>query len=321
MAELATIATSHDGVDDLVAVTKAVGDRLRANILRALKEDSFGVLELCHIFATPQPALSHHLKVLHQAGLVTRRREGNSIFYRRSSDPEDQLRTALFAACDDLELEGAMKTLLREVHEQRRLRSEEFFANFADKFRDKQALISEAHVYAPTVMDLIHHYDVGTTTALDIGPGDGELLHLLAERFTRVVGIDSSKAMLQRTAERVQNLNNVLLLKKEFTALPRSRKYHGVVAAMVVHHMAAPQLFFQQAHRIIETGGLLVVVELCRHSQTWAQEACGDLWLGFEPSELIDWAGLTGFETGEPQYLAQKNGFRIQIHGFVSRNP
>ncbi|TDJ38527.1 MAG: metalloregulator ArsR/SmtB family transcription factor [Gammaproteobacteria bacterium] len=318
---MATPTSSRDNVDDLVGATKAVGDHLRANILRALKEDSFGVLELCHIFSTPQPALSHHLKVLHQARLVAKRREGNSIFYRRHANPEDQLRTSLFAALDDLTLESAVETRLHEVHERRRLRSEEFFAAFAGKFRDQQALISEAHVYAPTVMDLIRHYDVESTSALEIGPGDGELLCLLAERFTQVIGIDSTKAMLQRTAERVRNLNNVLLLEKEFTALPRVRKYQCVVAAMVVHHMAAPQLFFHQAYRVLKFGGLLVVVELCRHDHTWVEEACGDLWLGFEPQELNDWAVNAGFDPGEPQYLAQKNGFRIQIQSFVSRIP
>ena len=302
-----------------MTTTKAVGDRLRANILRALKEDSFGVLELCHIFSTPQPALSHHLKVLHLAHLVARRREGNSIFYRRSINVEDRLRTALFAALDDLALDEAAQTGLHEVHEQRRLRSEEFFATTAGKFRDQQALISEAGVYAPSVMDLIRHGDVTPSTALEIGPGDGELLCLLAERFTEVVGIDSTKAMLQRTAERVRSLNNVRLLEREFTALPRIRKYQCVVAAMVVHHMAAPQLFFHQAHRVIKAGGLLVVVELCRHDHEWAKEACGDLWLGFEPRELSDWALHAGFDTGEPRFLAQKNGFRIQIQSFVSR--
>ncbi len=88
---------------------------------------------------------------------------------------------------------------------------------------------------------------------------------------------------------------------------------------MVVHHMASPQIFFQQAYRVIKAQGLLVVVELCRHNQTWAEEACGDLWLGFEPRELSGWAVRAGFRAGEPQYLAQKNGFRIQIHSFVSR--
>ena len=319
MAESVTPGPFHDDVDDLVTTAKAVGDRLRANILRALREDSFGVLELCHIFSTPQPALSHHLKVLHQARLVAKRREGNSIFYRRSLDPEDQLRSSLFAALDDLALDLGVEKRLHEVHEQRRLRSEEFFTTFADKFHDQQALISEATVYAPTVMDLIRRWDGDSASALEIGPGDGELLCLLADRFTQVIGIDSTKAMLQRTVERVQSLNNVRLLEQEFTALPPLRKYQCVVAAMVVHHMAAPQLFFQQAYRVIKAGGLLVVVELCRHHHEWAKEACGDLWLGFEPQELTDWAATAGFDTGEPQYLAQKNGFRIQIHSFISR--
>lgn len=66
--------------DALAAFCKAAGEPLRLNILRALSNDSFGVLELAHIFATGQSGISHHLKVLTQAGLVTSRREGNAIF-------------------------------------------------------------------------------------------------------------------------------------------------------------------------------------------------------------------------------------------------
>ena len=57
-------------VDALAALCKASGDALRLNILRALANDSFGVLELAQIFATGQSGISHHLKVLAQAGLV-----------------------------------------------------------------------------------------------------------------------------------------------------------------------------------------------------------------------------------------------------------
>ncbi len=66
------------------ALCKAGGDPLRLNILRALANDSFGVLELAQIFAIGQSGMSHHLKVLAQAGLVATRREGNAIFYRRA---------------------------------------------------------------------------------------------------------------------------------------------------------------------------------------------------------------------------------------------
>ena len=63
---------------------KAAGDGFRLEILRVLAQDSFGVLELCRIFEAKQSGMSHHLKVLTSAGLLSTRREGNSIFYRRS---------------------------------------------------------------------------------------------------------------------------------------------------------------------------------------------------------------------------------------------
>ena len=84
-ARLTTATTpGSDAVDQLVSIAKAIGDRLRADILRVLHQDSYSVGELCELFEVGQPALSHHLKILHQVGLVARRREGNSIFYRRA---------------------------------------------------------------------------------------------------------------------------------------------------------------------------------------------------------------------------------------------
>ena len=77
----------------LAALCKASGDELRLNVLRALANDSFGVLELAQIFDVGQSGMSHHLKVLAQAELVATRREGNAIFYRRALP--DSLRLGL----------------------------------------------------------------------------------------------------------------------------------------------------------------------------------------------------------------------------------
>ena len=51
---------------------------------RVLAQDSFSVSELCTIFDLRQSALSHHLKILIDAGLLNRRKEGTAIFYRRA---------------------------------------------------------------------------------------------------------------------------------------------------------------------------------------------------------------------------------------------
>ena len=78
------VSNTATNIDALAAHTKASADPLRLNILRILGEGSFGVLELCELFEIKQSSMSHHLKILANAGLVTTRREGNSIFYRRS---------------------------------------------------------------------------------------------------------------------------------------------------------------------------------------------------------------------------------------------
>ncbi|MEZ5398595.1 MAG: metalloregulator ArsR/SmtB family transcription factor [Bryobacteraceae bacterium] len=54
----------------------ALADPTRRAILARLASGEAGVLELAEPFAISQPAVSHHLKVLERAGLITRRAEG-----------------------------------------------------------------------------------------------------------------------------------------------------------------------------------------------------------------------------------------------------
>ena len=78
-------------MESLTELNKAFADSLRLQILRLLKGESFGVLELCRILGIRQSALSHHLKILATAKLLSTRREGNSIFDRRALFTEDDL--------------------------------------------------------------------------------------------------------------------------------------------------------------------------------------------------------------------------------------
>jgi ArsR family transcriptional regulator len=63
-------------------------------------------------------------------------------------------------------------------------------------------------------------------------------------------------------------------------------------------------------------GGRIIISELCAHDQLWAREHCGDLWLGFEAGQLSDWAQAAGLESRAELFLAQRNGFQIQVRLF-----
>ncbi len=232
---------SFEPTDELAALCKAGGDPLRLNVLRALANDSFGVLELAQIFAIGQSGMSHHLKVLAQAGLVATRREGNAIFYRRAL-AGGSLHAALLDEVDALALPAEVQARIGEVHRQRAAASREFFARTAAHFQAQQDLIASLPQYRDSLLTLLDALGFdGDASALEIGPGDGGLLPDLARRFARVTALDNSPAMLELARQRCAEatLGNVELrladaLNDDYPAAD------CVVLNMVLHHFAAP---------------------------------------------------------------------------------
>ena len=316
---------SFDDSDQLAALCKAGGDSLRLNVLRALASDSFGVLELAQIFATGQSGISHHLKVLTQAGLLATRREGNAIFYRRALPHADslggRLHAALLEEVDQLSLPLEVQARIAAVHAQRSAASEDFFMRMAGSFQARQDMIAGLPQYRDSVVALLDALDFApTATALEVGPGDGSFLPELAHRFAQVVAVDNSPAMLELARTRCEQaaLDNVEL-KLADALHDDCPSADCVVLNMVLHHLAAPGEALKQLARLVNPGGSLLVTELCSHNQSWAREACGDLWLGFEQDDLARWADAAGLTPGESLYIGLKNGFQIQARYFSRR--
>ncbi|KPX39098.1 metalloregulator ArsR/SmtB family transcription factor [Pseudomonas syringae pv. tagetis] len=315
-------AIRHDACDDLSALCKAGGDPLRLNVLRVLTNDSFGVLELAQIFAIGQSGMSHHLKVLAQADLVATRREGNAIFYRRALPhtdlPGGRLHAALLDEVDTLDLPDDVQSRIGLVHRQRALASQDFFARTAEKFRAQQDLIAGLAQYSESLLTLLDKLSFGAqATALEVGPGDGGFLPELARRFRQVIAMDNSPVMLdlaRGVCERKSLANVELRLADALTDAKVSADC--VVLNMVLHHFAVPAEALRQLAEHVKPGGSLLVTELCSHDQSWAREACGDLWLGFEQEDLAHWAIAAGLVPGESLYVGLRNGFQIQVRHF-----
>lgn len=319
-------------LDPLAAVFKASGDPLRLEILRVLRRETFGVLELCQLFDIKQSGMSHHLKVLARAGLVESQREGNSIFYRRplrhsTEGPEGLATAQIFTVVDCLALSPERQARVAEIRRQRAAQSQAFFARFADRFREQQELIADFDQYAGPVEALIDARlnDTPRQAALEIGPGEGAFLPVLAQRYAQVVGVDNSSEMLAlaRNAVRDLDLANVRLARGEAGALADLKndpslpgEFDLVVANMVLHHLPNPAGIFAEIAATLSPNGHFVISELSSHDQNWVRENCGDLWLGFAADELTTWAREAGLKAAEPTFIGLRNGFQIQIWEF-----
>jgi len=321
--------THTSNINTLAAYNKASADPLRLNILRILGEGSFGVLELCQLFEIKQSSMSHHLKILAKAGLVTTRREGNSIFYRRAllspniENPNAawfDLTQVLFSTLDTLSLAEIISERLQGLYQERATNSQEFFTKHAAEFHEKQDLIASHEQYGETLQDLVATLNLKqSTTALEIGPGEGDLLPALSQRFQQVIGLDVSPAMLEKAGLKVaeQQLNNIELLHGDCQlAIEKNVRADLVTCNMVLHHVPAPKEIFNHSAQLLKPGGCLLITDLCAHDQAWARESCGDLWLGFAPEDLSSWAKEAQLEEEQTQFLALRNGFQIQFRTF-----
>lgn len=325
-----TATTTADQLDhgslaaDLASLCKASADPLRLQVLRVLREDSFGVSELCSIFDIRQPALSHHLKVLAGASLVATRREGNSIFYRRTQleqRPElEALQGQLFDAVDQIELPPGTGRRLEALHQQREENSRSFFRDNAHKFRQQQDLIASYEQYAGTVAEVLRDASLNRREAvLEVGPGDGSFLLELAPQFESVIALDIEEAMLEQARQRVEKagLSNIRFIHGD----TGSEELNNVqadcaVINMVLHHTPDPGQILKDVATRLAPGGAVLVTDLCAHDQGWARENCGDLWLGFDPARLTEWAAAAGLDDIASAYLAQRNGFQVQVRLF-----
>ena len=282
----------------LLAALEAAGEPTRFRILALLAEAELTVSELVAILGQSQPRVSRHLKLLVDAGLAERSREGAWAFFRLA-DEGGALARDLVARLDP---EDPTLTADRErldmAREARRKQAEAYFAEQAADWDRIRALhVSEARVEA-AVIELIG--DKPFYNLLDLGTGTGRMLELLAPKAGRAVGVDQSAAMLALARSRVDQagLRNVTLRQGDIYAPPVERGgYDLVVIHQVLHFLDDPARALKQAALALSPGGRLVVVDFDAHTEEVLRTDFAHRRLGFAPSEVEGYlteAGLVG---------------------------
>jgi ArsR family transcriptional regulator len=91
-------ALTKGDADELASAFKALADPGRLRLLSFIAAQADGEACVCHVTAPvglSQPTVSHHLKVLHEAGLLDREKRGAWVYYRVKPARLEALRSAL----------------------------------------------------------------------------------------------------------------------------------------------------------------------------------------------------------------------------------
>ena len=280
----------------ILEVLKALADPSRLRLTAIVLRGEFTVQELTRIMGTGQSRVSHHLKVLTEAGVLAVKRQGTWSYYRAGGP------SPFFAAICPAVEQGLAELPEREqdlaavakVLEVRRKRSQEFFDRHARQWDDLARTLLPAPDYRERLLSDVPE----GKTVVEIGFGAGSLLPALAARSATVIGVDHSPAMLEEARRRLalSGLNGIDLRLGEMTHLPLpDRSADCAVLNMVLHHAADPPAVLDEIRRVLTPGGVLVLADLARHEREWVRERLADQWLGFGEEELTAWLESAGF--------------------------
>ena len=313
-------AVSDKKAESLNALFSALAHPLRMQVLRVMRADSFSVSELCAAFSVRQSALSHHLKILTDAGFLARRHEGTATFYRRQlpEGTHQTLRQQILDQIDEESMPAGLASGLEAVQRLREGHSAAFFRDRGKEIRRQQESIASWKDYSRATLHLLDRAgDFKQSTVIEVGPGDGALLSELAKRSATVCAVDNSEEMLRAAQHKTREISNIEYHLGEPKTLIKERgTFAAAVVNMVLHHAADPAALVRDTALLLRPGGELIISDLCPHDQAWAREHCGDLWLGFSPEDLRAWAVTAGLEHCAELFFAQRNGFQIQVQHF-----
>src|SRR5262249_52019320 len=175
---------------------RAAGEATRLRILALLATSELNVKDLTQILGQSQPRLSRHLKLMAEAGLITRFREGSWVFFRLAeSGAENSLAGAIVASLDPSDLTLARdRARATSVQKARAEAAQAYFKAHASEW-DKIRNLHVAEKEVESAMD--EAVGQGPFSLLvDLGTGTGRILELFGSRSTRALGFDLNHDML-----------------------------------------------------------------------------------------------------------------------------
>ena len=284
-------------------IFRALADATRLRILTLLRSMELSVGELAQVLGQSQPRVSRHVKILCDAGLAERRKEGSWVFVALGRpDTVAPIAQAIdhWATAESDHWAVADAARLAAVRADRAASAAGWFEEHAgewDAIRSLHVAESEVETAIADILGLGAAGGAPIGTLIDIGTGTGRMLELFAGSARAALGIDRSSEMLRLARAKLseRGLANAELRQADLYALPMADDTADVaILHHVLHFAQQPGAAIAEAARVLASGGRLLIADFAPHDREDLRTRDAHTRLGFSDAQVAQWFANAG---------------------------
>lgn len=289
-------------------IFRALGDPTRLRVVHLLRAMELAVGEIAQVMGQSQPRVSRHVRILAEAGLVERRKEGNWVFLRLSRAPDIAPFLTLFdrlqPAPGEALWQAADLARLAAVRADRAGAAESYFAEHAEEWDAIRSLhVPEVQVEA-AMASLLEGQPLGHL--LDVGTGTGRMIELFGAAADHVTALDRSPDMLRLARAKLPQDagDKYVLLLGDFLDLPLdAASVQTVLLHQVLHYAQAPEAVIAETARVLANDGRLLIVDFAAHEREELRTRDQHARLGFSDDQIAGWCADAGLSLERTETL------------------
>jgi len=301
-------------------IFRALADATRLRILALLRSMELSVGELAQVLGQSQPRVSRHVKILCDAGLAERRKEGSWVFVALG---KPDVVAPVAVALDGWTREAPDHWMVADAARLAAVRADRaasaaawFQAHAAEWDAIRSLHVAESEVES-AIASLLGEGPLGTL--IDIGTGTGRMLELFGGQAQAALGIDRSSEMLRLARAKLHDRANTELRQADLYALPmRDGAADVAVLHHVLHFAEAPGAAIGEAARVLGAGGRLLVADFAAHDREELRSRDAHARLGFADEQVAAWFGQAGLQLAEVETLG---GGELTVKLWLGRKP
>jgi ArsR family transcriptional regulator len=297
----------------LVGILRAAGENTRLRLLALLCEGEHSVKDLTEILGQSQPRVSRHLRLLADAGLVTRNAEGAWAYYRLAdSGPGGAMARWLISelAPDDPD-RLRDHNRLEAVRAAQQAQAADYFAKVAESWDMLRTLHVPEEAVEAAILGAVNGRKA--ELLLDLGTGTGRMLELLADHYKRGIGIDSSREMIAvaRAKLAAAAVGHAQVRMGDIADLDASAgRADLIVLHQVLHYFDDPGKTLAQARPALKPDGEMLIVDFAPHELEFLRSHHAHRRLGLSEAQMQGWArgaglAVAGLESFPPSNAAE----------------